>query len=76
MVKRYEIPDASWKLVADLFEQPRRSGRPRADNRLCSMACSGCFAQALHGATCPSASDPGQRSTSGFEIGITKEGST
>ncbi|MNJ11277.1 hypothetical protein D3C77_54470 [compost metagenome] len=34
MVKRYEIPDASWELVADLFEQPRRSGRPRADDRL------------------------------------------
>lgn len=34
MVKRYEIPDAAWELVADLFEQPRRSGRPRADDRL------------------------------------------
>ena len=34
MVKRYEIPDASWELVADLFEQPRHSGRPRADDRL------------------------------------------
>lgn len=34
MVKRYEIPDAAWELVADLFGQPRRSGRPRADDRL------------------------------------------
>jgi transposase len=34
MGKRYEIPDASWELVADFFEQPRRSGRPRADDRL------------------------------------------
>mgnify|MGYP003530008356 CR=1 FL=1 len=34
MVKRYEIPDAAWELVADLFEQPRRNGRPRADDRL------------------------------------------
>lgn len=34
MVKRYEIPDAAWELVADLFEQRRRSGRPRADDRL------------------------------------------
>ncbi|MNH31124.1 hypothetical protein D3C79_914590 [compost metagenome] len=34
MVKRYEIPDAAWELVADLFDQPRRSGRPRADDRL------------------------------------------
>ena len=34
MVKLYEIPDAAWELVADLFELPRRSGRPRADDRL------------------------------------------
>jgi transposase len=34
MVKRYEIPDAAWELVADLFEQPRRNSRPRADDRL------------------------------------------
>lgn len=34
MVKRYEIPDASWELVADLFEQLQRSGRLRADDRL------------------------------------------
>lgn len=27
MVKRYEIPDAAWELVADLFKQPRRNGR-------------------------------------------------
>lgn len=34
MVKRYEIPDAAWELVADIFEQPRRNGRPRAYDRL------------------------------------------
>lgn len=33
MVKGYEIPDAAWELVANLFEQPRRSGRPRVDDR-------------------------------------------
>jgi transposase len=34
MVKRYEMPDAAWELVADRFEQSRRNGRPRADDRL------------------------------------------
>ena len=34
MARRYEIPDSSWDLIADLFEQKRRSGRPRADDRL------------------------------------------
>lgn len=43
MVKRYEIPDIAWELVADLFEQPRRRGRPRAMtlNGLLWMLCSG-----------------------------------
>ena len=34
MAKRYELPDAAWDLVADLFTEARRSGRPRADDRL------------------------------------------
>ena len=34
MAKRYEIPDAAWDLVADIFDEPHRSGRPRADDRL------------------------------------------
>lgn len=34
MAKRYELSDAGWELVADLFEGSRRTGRPRADDRL------------------------------------------
>ena len=34
MAKRYELPDAAWDLVADLFIEARRGGRPRADDRL------------------------------------------
>ena len=34
MAKRYELPDAAWDLVADIFYEPRRSGRPRTDDRL------------------------------------------
>lgn len=34
MAKRYELPDAAWDLVTDIFYEPRRSGRPRADDRL------------------------------------------
>lgn len=34
MAKRYELPDAAWELVADLFIEVRRSGRPKADDRL------------------------------------------
>lgn len=26
MAKRYELPDAAWDLVADIFYEPRRSG--------------------------------------------------
>ena len=32
--QRYEISDSDWELVADLFNTPRRTGRPRADDRL------------------------------------------
>ena len=32
--QRYEISDADWELVADLFNTPRRTGRPRDDDRL------------------------------------------
>ena len=34
MAKRYELSDAAWDLVADLFVESRRNGRPRADDRL------------------------------------------
>ncbi|RMV35781.1 hypothetical protein ALP13_200017 [Pseudomonas syringae pv. maculicola] len=34
MAKRYELPDTPWDLVADIFTQPRRTGRPRVDDRL------------------------------------------
>jgi transposase len=34
MAKRYELPDAAWDLVADIFYDPRRSGRSRTDDRL------------------------------------------
>lgn len=34
MAKRYELPDAAWDLIADIFSEPRRNGRPRADDRL------------------------------------------
>ena len=34
MDKRYELPDAPWDLVADIFYESRRSGRPRTDDRL------------------------------------------
>ena len=34
MTKRYELPDAACDLVADIFDEPRRSGRPRTDDRL------------------------------------------
>lgn len=34
MTKRYELPDAACDLVAYIFDEPRRSGRPRTDDRL------------------------------------------
>lgn len=34
MAKRYELPDATWDLVADIFSEPRLNGRPRADDRV------------------------------------------
>ena len=33
LVKRYELPDEAWALVADLVERPYRIGRPRRDDR-------------------------------------------
>ncbi len=33
MAKRYELPDAAWNLVADIFYGPRRSRRLRTDDR-------------------------------------------
>ncbi len=34
MPKRYELSDADWEIVADLFAEHRRTGRPRVDDRL------------------------------------------
>lgn len=34
MANRYEISDAAWDLVADLFTHTRRTGRPRIDDKL------------------------------------------
>ncbi|WJR26037.1 IS5-like element ISPsp10 family transposase [Pseudomonas mosselii] len=34
MSKRYELSDAEWEIVADLFTAHRRTGRPRVDDRL------------------------------------------
>nr|WP_225776508.1 IS5 family transposase [Pseudomonas sp. Marseille-Q5115] len=34
MAKRYELPDAAWDLVADIFTKNQRTGRPRTDDRL------------------------------------------
>ncbi|SQH34537.1 transposase IS5 [Pseudomonas mucidolens] len=43
MAKRYELPDAAWDLGADIFSEPLRNGRPRADDRLMlnGVLCSG-----------------------------------
>lgn len=34
MAKRYELPGTAWDLVADIFTQTLRTGRPRVDYRL------------------------------------------
>lgn len=34
MAMRYELSDAAWDVVADLFTENRRRGRPRVDDRL------------------------------------------
>lgn len=34
MAKRYEIPDAAWELVADIFTEHQLASRPRTDDRL------------------------------------------
>ena len=34
MPKRYELSDSDWEIVADLFAEHRRIGRPRVDDRL------------------------------------------
>lgn len=34
MAKRYELPGVVWDLVADIFYEPRRSGRPQTGDRL------------------------------------------
>ncbi len=70
MAKRYELPDAAWDLVADLSTESRRSGRPRADDRLMLngvlwVLCSGAAWQA-----CRSVSAFGQRCINGFATGV------
>ena len=60
MAKRYELPDAAWDLVADIFSESRRNGRPRANDRLMLNVVLWGSARALPGATCPSASAHGQ----------------
>lgn len=48
MQRRYELSDAAWDLIQDLFSAPEKMGRPRRDDRvlfneifwiLCSGAC-------------------------------------
>jgi transposase len=34
MAKRYELPDATWELIADLVSPAQKMGRPRSDDRL------------------------------------------
>lgn len=34
MAKRYELPEAAWELIADLFSSEQKMGRPRSDDRL------------------------------------------
>ena len=73
MAKRYELPDAAWDLVADIFDDPRRSGRPRTADRVSSAASFRCSVLALLGATCQSASALGQRSINVFVTGVIAE---
>jgi len=34
MARRYELPDAAWKLIKDLVSPEQKMGRPRSDDRL------------------------------------------
>jgi len=34
MAKRYELSDEAWTMVADLFTEGQRKGRPRLSDRL------------------------------------------
>lgn len=70
MAKRYELPDAAWALVADLFTETRRTGRPRAMIAWCSMVSSGYSVLAQPGETCLSDSALGQRSISDSVTGV------
>jgi transposase len=70
MAKRYELPDAAWDLVADIFSEPRRNGRPRADDRLMLngvlwVLCSGAAWRDM-----PEPSAPGQRYINAFATGV------
>ena len=73
MAKQYELPDAAWDLVADIFTKNQRTGRPRADDRLMLNGISGCFALAQPGETCPNDSALGQRSINGSGDGVIAE---
>ena len=67
--QRYEISDADWELVSDLFNSPRRTGRPRVDDRL---MLNGVFWVLCSGGTwrdMPERYGPWSMFISGFEIG-------
>lgn len=70
MAKRYELPDAAWDLVADIFYEPRRSGRPRTDD--CLML-NGVLWVLCPGAICLSALAHGRQFISAFVIGAILE---
>jgi transposase len=70
MAKRYELPDAAWDLVADIFSEPRRNGRPRADDRrmlngVLWVLCSGAAWRDM-----PERFGPGQRCINAFATGV------
>lgn len=76
MPKRYETSDADWEIVADLFTAHRRTGRPRADDRLMLngvlwMLCSGAAWRDM-----PERFGPCPRFISASEIGETRASST
>ena len=74
MSKRYELSDAEWEIVADLFSAHRRTGRPRVDDRL---MLNGVLWVLCSGATWRDMPERfGPWSINDFETGETKEPST
>ena len=71
MAGRYELPEGTWPLIADLFERKKATGRPRRDDRLMLNGFYGYFAPEPVGVICRGASDHGRRSISGFVTGET-----